>query len=707
MKKYLKLLLFFLIINNIATYKSLAEKPPVLMSAESISEDKELLIVSAEGNVELVNQNRVLRADKLIYYRKIDVLEAKGNISILEQNGDVFFAEHTKLTGDLKEGFLQNLGVLLSDKTRIAARSAIVDKNSNTIQYNKVVYSRCNTCNKTNRKSPLWQIKADQALHNKKNKTISYRDLYIEAFGVPVAYTPFLSHPDPTVKRKSGILQPSFTNSSFLGLSYNQPIYLELKENKDLLINHQLTSKQGIVLSSEYRRLHNKGELKVSGSGTHGTRLKEGKSKYKEIRGHLDARFAHKTNSNWTLGTDMAAATDPTYLGRYGFGRGGNFLTQHIFAEKKFINSKMDINGYHFQPLAAEIGSRKVPLIFPSFTFEWNTDPKKPGVVRQGIIHSRMLHRPNATSTKRFVFSYGGYKPYITLNGHMFDTAFKIRNDLYRSRISQDTGGGTHNNFRFIPTAIFGWKLPLTRAWEKSTALITPKIQLIATPVNINPYEIPNDDSSNVELTASNLFTDERFPGFDRVEDGVRVHYGFENTLKSNSGAKIYSTIGRAYRSHKQNLLGTVAGFPSKHSDIVGNIIYSPSKNIDAYYDYRLTSKNLNSRRNRVKIELQDGPRFYYANYVQMRDVKGSGKSDTEQIGFSLGSAVMKNWKISLYQSRNLVGSFFSQPLITNLNIGYKDECALVNFHFSRDHTSTIDIPANTSVGFTIKLVGL
>ena len=73
--------------------------------------------------------------------------------------------------------------------------------NDNKVMEN-VVYSPCDVCRS---KDPLWQIKARKVKHDAKNQDVYYNDAFIEVKGVPVFYTPFLSHPDPSVKRRSGL----------------------------------------------------------------------------------------------------------------------------------------------------------------------------------------------------------------------------------------------------------------------------------------------------------------------------------------------------------------------------------------------------------------------------------------------------------------------------------------------------------------------
>ena len=41
-------------------------------------------------------------------------------------------------------------------------------------------------------------------LHDRKKKTIYYNNAVVKVYDIPIFYTPKLSHPDPTVDRRSG-----------------------------------------------------------------------------------------------------------------------------------------------------------------------------------------------------------------------------------------------------------------------------------------------------------------------------------------------------------------------------------------------------------------------------------------------------------------------------------------------------------------------
>ena len=50
-----------------------------------------------------------------------------------------------------------------------------------------------------------------------KKKTIYYDHAIIKVYDIPVFYLPKLSHPDPSVERRSGFLPPAITDTKNLG----------------------------------------------------------------------------------------------------------------------------------------------------------------------------------------------------------------------------------------------------------------------------------------------------------------------------------------------------------------------------------------------------------------------------------------------------------------------------------------------------------
>ena len=91
----------------------------VLLTAEQVTYNEELGVVTASGNVELSRGVRVLRADTLSYNRRADLVTASGNVALIEPSGDVLFADYMELTGDLKSGAIAGIRILMTDESRL------------------------------------------------------------------------------------------------------------------------------------------------------------------------------------------------------------------------------------------------------------------------------------------------------------------------------------------------------------------------------------------------------------------------------------------------------------------------------------------------------------------------------------------------------------------------------------------------------------
>ena len=176
-----------------------------VLTSDTVSYDENLGIITASGHVEIVQEPNILMADTVSYNEKTSSVTASGNVSLMQPNGDVAFSDYTELTDGLKDGFVKNIRLLLSDNSRMAALSAKHDEKFTTLE--KVVYSPCDLCKSDPRNAPLWQIKAAEAVHDKEEQKIKYYDMTMEFDGVPVFYTPYFAHADPGVKQKDGFFE--------------------------------------------------------------------------------------------------------------------------------------------------------------------------------------------------------------------------------------------------------------------------------------------------------------------------------------------------------------------------------------------------------------------------------------------------------------------------------------------------------------------
>ena len=232
------------------------------MRADSVRYDEATGIATASGSVEFVHAGRILRADTVVYDERADLVTATGDVVIVEPTGEMLFSDRAEMTGDLREGAIRGIRVLLTDNARLAANGAR-RLGGRTTEMAKAVYSPCDLCPDTPGRAPVWQVKARRAVHDQLLRDIVYHDATLEAFGVPVFYTPYLRQPDPTVERRTGFLTPLYGSSGTLGANVSIPYHIVLGPNRDATVTPLVTRKEGVVLLGEVPGAHRNRGLRV------------------------------------------------------------------------------------------------------------------------------------------------------------------------------------------------------------------------------------------------------------------------------------------------------------------------------------------------------------------------------------------------------------------------------------------------------------
>lgn len=197
---------------------------PAEIQADQIQQDRDLNTVTARGHVEVTQSGRTLLADTLSYNLKQDVIVASGNVSLTDVDGQVTFADYMEITGDMKEAAVSGIRVLMTDDSHLSGVTGRRIGGTRTI-LNNAQYTACKPCAEHPKDPPLWQLHASTVTHDEIQHVIEYEDVWMDFEGIPIAYSPYFSHTDPLVKRKSGLLAPSMLNNSSLGSAVRVPYF--------------------------------------------------------------------------------------------------------------------------------------------------------------------------------------------------------------------------------------------------------------------------------------------------------------------------------------------------------------------------------------------------------------------------------------------------------------------------------------------------
>ena len=696
--KMFKLMLFLAFLLIKAKFAYTDEK--FFLSADTIIKNEANNTIKAEGNVSITNNQYKLKANEITYYLKDKKVFAEGDIIIVEKNGNVIYATQAELSNDLKSSFIKNIGVLMTDNSRLAASSAKRIKDSNKTIYSNVVFTKCKSCEERTNKSVMWKLKAKKATHLKKSKIILYESVFLEAFNIPILFVPIFYHPDPSVKSKTGLLTPKISNSNTFGTVYEQPIFFNLSNTSNLIVKSRLSSKEGLLISNDHNVVSNKSNLKLKYSVTKGTKIRINEPAKKEMRGHLDLKYIYKDSGSWIYGANIKRSSDKSYLSKYDLSGDENVLNQNIFSEWGNLYEKASFDLFKFQSLSDEYLVSNLPFIRPSISFETNNlNNKKRQRNRSLKISFNSVSRKNNKDVDSIHVQTSNNKSYI-FNGFLIKD-FNIFNiDVYNKN-------GTSNNkslIKFFPKIGLESQYPLFSYSQKSSFLIEPKVQLFISPDDYYNNKIRNEDSLELDLNSSNLFNYDRYSGNDRKESGTRLNYGILLKKINANKQSLSGSLGQTYNNNKQELFNKISGFKNKRSEIVGNIVFNDST-YNLSYDYRL-SESFALNRNNFNFQTNLKNLGLRLTYIQLKDFASTENSDTEQINYGFKYEINKSWNINFFQLRDLAGATYSVPLRTNVGIQFSNECTALQLTYTRDRSYNVDIPAATNLSFNIKLFG-
>jgi len=659
---------------------------PILMTADELKFDDQLGIATAKGNVEISQGDRVLLADTVSYNQRDDVVTASGNVILMEPTGEVLFAEFAELTDDMREGFLRGFSMLLKDNSRLAAVSAQRRGGVET-RLNQAIYSACRDCVGFNGE-PLWNIKAAKVTHNRDRQEIVYRNARLELFGVPIAYTPFLSHPDPTVKRKTGLLTPTLGLSDTLGTSLRTPFFWAISRDKDLMIEPTFFAANYPLVTGDYRQSFGNGELRGRLSGIYD--ISDESRLRGRGRGHIDAEARFDIDEYWRWGTDVNLASDDTYLARFGF-PGNNTLTSRAYVERFGSRSYAAAEGIYFQGLRDGDIQEEIRLVLPKADYNFVGEPGKYGAYRTFDANFQSLGRDEGVSSQRVSMSAGWHLPHISKIGAVTTLSGTIQTDLYNVADVPVPSGGTETGVtgRIFPQLVAEWRYPWIRRGESSGMLIEPIAALILAPNGGNPDRIPNEDSLAVEFDETNLFSPNRFPGKDRVEGGNRVVYGLRSGLYGDGGGSSTIFIGQSYQFRKSNTFATGSGLNNNQSDIVGRLTISPNSYLDLVYKTRLDIDNFTAKRTEITASAGGRAIRGDVNYIFFNQTEEFPKR--EEIFAGLTSDITDQWTARVHARRDLTddGSLRSW----GASLRYNCDCLDFSVNFTRSFTQDRDVP--------------
>jgi LPS-assembly protein len=730
----------------------------LLLEADQLTYDFDNETVTATGNVQIYYEDYVLDAETVTYHQKSGRLIASGGVRLLEPGGNLVSAERLDITDDFRDAFVGSLNVVTTDRARFTAQTA-ERRDGNLTIFHKGIYTACEPCLKHPERPPLWQIKAARIIHDRSAQTIYYENARLEFFGVPIAYTPIFFHPDPTVRRKTGFLTPSFIESDAIGVGVTTPFFWNLAPNYDVTFSPTFLSRQGVLMQSEFRHRVLNGSYNIRAAGIFqlekdafvdddGVPL----SGHRDFRGGVHTDGAFDLNADWVFGWSLNATTDRTFNRDYRIpGLKAKDLPSTIYLTGMNDRNYFDVSGHYFS-VQREDTEEDLPDDGDPTTLDvyQHDDQAEQAVVHPVLDHNYIVGQSifggelaldsNLTSVTRDesdirhptapfgtyfagvagsftrATSRGSWKRRLILPGGQLITPFTYVQADLNWIDSDDPAAGLASesvNGRVMPAVGLEYEWPILATLGSTVHTFGPKAQIIARPSEWHPGSLPNEDSQSLIFDDTNLFEWDKFAGYDRQEGGTRANLGFVYQGLFAGGASVDAVAGRSVQVAGDNsfalkdhaLTGVGSGLETKWSDYLARVTVNTGMGLAATGRARVDDEDLQFNRGELGAVASFGGSTASLDYAYIRESPASGIFRLrEEVTAAASIEFTDNWSVLgslVYDLRN------DARVGHSLGLSYEDECLVLSAIYSETTDPYSDLASEREIFLRISLRNL
>ncbi len=675
------------------------------LDAAEIFIDKNQDITATENvNVDYLEHN--LKAEFLKYFKSQEKITAREQVR--------YYNNLTKeklraiaITTDREFNNLSAENVLyrLSDNSTIIAKK--ITKKDHIIKLKNGSFTTCRICNKAGKKLiPQWRIYGHKITRDEKQQNFYFTHAFFKIYGVPILYLPFFIHPTEDVKKRSGFLAPSYESDSVLNNQFSLPIFINLASNYDLTYTPTFFSKGNVHHAADFRYLDEKTNLELN------TNFVRENSEFKErlvaeginpSLGNNSKWFASlesntRLKNNYNLESNIFAVSDRAYLER--FQRDfREFYSSNVnlnkFSETQEFHG--EINHFHeFDNAAAD------SFELPNIVFKKDLKLKKYQLKYNYALDYNHVKSDANAARDRLAFSDFLGKRTILKNGVILDYGLSNNLVVYNN----DSASNQAIKPRYIPELKFAAKQPLLNRSKFGKFLLTPEVKAVIAPKNLNSEQISNFDGATTNLNYSNVLTDRKISGYDLVEQGTRISYGF-NKFFSNNWFDFENFFGQNYYFNEQTNLERVSGLQEEFSDLVGRAQLEFFDKLRLSYNYKLKEENFIPYHNQYNLSyLGDklSSNFAFTNYKY--NILDPQENRVSYLNSSVTLRPNERYEITLRNQRNLLSRAIdpnSGSVRSALDLRIKGDCVDYLVTVARNNINTEN--NNSDLAFTFNFV--
>jgi LPS-assembly protein len=654
---------------------------PLLLQADELVYDKETDRVIAKGNVEVYYKNYALTADSLTYDQKANTLNALGNVRIKEPDGAVINADRITLTDDFRDGFIRSFQAVTKDEARIAAANAY--KEGNTTVFERGVFTPCKQCEDDPDAPPIWRIKARKITHKKDEQNVYFEDGVFEFFGVPLIWLPYAYYPDPTVKRRSGFLNPEFSQSDDLGFVTGISYYYAFSPSVDLTVTPVVTTEAGFLLKTDFRQRLEHGSYRIDLAGVYD---EDPEDRLDKFEGSVQTAGEFDLGSWWKWGWDVTLESDEAFRRFYKLDDA--FVTDRISqiyligqSERNYFQANL----YDFNDLTELNSKNGDSVAYPSIDYNYiYGDPVLGGELSFDSNVLALSREDGGGDVARLINQVKWRRSFYDPMGQIITPFMQARADLYSTSSFDDPTFNLDDDgttaFRGSAVAGAEYRYPFVKHTESATHVVEPIAQIIARPDIEDQGDIPNEDARSLVFDDTLLFDIDKFSGFDRIETGTRANVGAQYSISTAQGWNARFVAGQSYQVAGVNSFGEDTGLEEQQSDYVLGAYFDLSRYLQLVSQVRLDESDFEVKRHDLSVTGSYGPFLASVNYVNADAQPALGfEEEREEIAGAAAVKLADHWTLFGDVRFDLDEDLFIRNAV---GIKYTDECFVLSVSY-------------------------
>ena len=742
-------------IANAGSGSAYSEVDNIKIDGESFKFDKNNSILIANNARTILSEKNIeLIADQLIYDQKVSTIKALGNVEINDLLNNIKFKSEEAIYNKNKGTVISNAKSSLSDKpgnnfiteqfiytfddnlikifkskitdiqnnvyhienaflnpitNRLIGKDILIDFNSlaenneprmsgKTISSDKdktIIEKGVFTTCKRNDDCPPWEFLAKKITHDKKKKTINYENAWLKIYDKPVFYFPKFFHPDPTVKRQSGFLMPTFASSNSAGSAFTLPYFHVISTNKDLTLSPRLYSKNKILVQSEYRSVNEKSKHIIDFS-----LLNE---KNHSSKNHFFSNSQKELNTNYfddaKMSLDLQYSSSDTYLKQYKLespliNNDTGTLTSTLSFNASKENLSLETDFIVYEKLSDIPDSDKYEYVYPSFNLK------------------KDLYADLLTSGSLSLSSNGYFKNYDT---NVFEKV--VVNDFLYSSYPKFTNKGLKNNFNLLfknvntdsensknykeklDTKIaslieYNSSFPLEKKTDSYVNIIKPIISARYSP---NNSKKARDDDRRINF--DNVFSLNRLGLNDSVEGGGSLSFGTEYNKTDLTGRDVFTgKIANVFKYEEDKNLPINSSLGNKTSDIIGYLNYNPNNFYNIEYEFSQDENLKDTNYQLLKNEFKVNNFVTTIEYLNQNNSLNKESYLSNKTTYNFDQSNSFSFEARENKETNATEFY-------NLMYQYRNDCLIAAIKYNKDYYTDRDLKPNESIYLSLTII--